>query len=144
MTWADVFNIIALPCSLVLTAGVSWVSIHGAAYLREKTHNEQLARLVDGAGRIANDISDHLKELPPGSDLVAVKAQMIQTGVADARATFNTTIANLGGAPDAALEKLIRAGFTAPTAPVVTIPAGALTVGPVLLAPPPAATPGVA
>jgi hypothetical protein len=124
MTLADALNLVALPCAIVLTAGFSWVAAHAAAYLREKTHNERLARLVDGAGRIADDITDHLKDLPPGADLKAVKAQMIATGVADAKSTFDSTIASLGGAPDGALEKLVRAGFAKPIgAVVVTAPA---------------------
>lgn len=146
MTLADALDIVALPCSVVLTAGISWVASLLATYLREKTHNERLARLVDGAGRIADDITDRLKEMPPGTDLKAVKAEMIKDGVADAKATFDTTIGKLGGAPDAALEKMVRAGFTKPAvlaaipvvAPVAIVPAEPVK----LVAPSPEPIPG--
>lgn len=107
MTLADYANLLALPVGILAMAAVTWASAHAAAYFREKTHNERLARLADGIGRIAGDIAGKLQGLPAGSTLNQVKAVAIAAGVADAKERFAGTIANLGGASDATLAGMV-------------------------------------
>ena len=130
MTLNDGINLLALPAGICILACVGWVSAHAAAYLREKTHNERLARLVGGVGRIAGDIQGKLLSLPAGSDALAVKAVLISTGIADARELFEPTITTLGGASDKALAGMIAGELgkltvatVFPPAPLALLPA---------------------
>jgi hypothetical protein len=131
MTLAEALDLMALPCGLVATAAFSWVCIHLATYLRTKTHNERLARIVDGAGRVAGDIADRLNDLPAGSNLQTVKEKAISTGISDLRDTFAPTIAKLGGASNGELSRIIRDALQEdlkPVAPSVVVTTPTATI----------------
>jgi hypothetical protein len=117
MTYAEVLNLVALPVATLAMAAAGWACTRVATYFREKAHNERLARLVDGIGRIAGDVAGQLQSLPPGSSFDQVKAVAISTGVADAKTRFAETITSLGGADDSALAGMIAGELGKLTAP---------------------------
>jgi hypothetical protein len=117
MTTADILNLVALPVATLAMAAAGWACTRIATYFREKAHNERLARLVDGIGRIAGDVAGKLQTLPPGASFAVVKAAAIDTGVADAKARFAETIVGLGGATDATLAGMIAGEVGKLTAP---------------------------
>jgi hypothetical protein len=123
MTITDGINLLALPAGICTLGCVGWVSAHAAAYLRERTHNERLARLADGVARIAGEVQGKLLAMPPGSDLAAVKATALAAGISDARVRFETTIASLGGTDDADLAGMIAGELGKLTASAATLAA---------------------
>lgn len=108
MNWLNIANQLAVPVGLAVSSFVVWTLGRLSIWLREKTKNERLARVVDFAGRIAGDIHDTVQDLPPGSDLATVKAEAIGVGIKDLRSRAEGTIANLGGASDATLTGIIK------------------------------------
>jgi hypothetical protein len=127
MTSADALDLVALPCALIVTAAFAWVCAHGATYLRTRTHNERLARVVEGAGRIAGDIADRLNDLPAGSNIANIKATAVRTGVSDLRATFEPTIEKLGGASTDELSRIIHSALQEALKPAVVVAATPVT-----------------
>jgi len=123
MTLMDWLNLLALPFGLAALSAVTWAATHGAIYLRERAHNERLARLVDGIGRIAGDIQGQLQALPPGAGVAEVKAAAIAAGVADAKVRFDDTIASLGGASDRTIAGMITSALgTRPPPAIIVMP----------------------
>jgi hypothetical protein len=94
----DLADVFAVPIALVLSTLASWVLGHAAVYLRERTHNELVARVVGGAGRLAANIHDTLACLPPAGhgDGQAVKAAMISGAVTMLHERMPETIEKLG------------------------------------------------
>ncbi len=91
---------LAVPCLVLTTILLSLALSRLAGYIREKTHNEVLARVVEGAARIAGEVYEALRAMPPGSDLAAVKAQAIRSGAVALQERFNESLTTLG-APQA-------------------------------------------
>lgn len=116
-TAADIVNLAAMPVAMVAMGAVGWAATRASTYLREKAHNERLARLTDALGRIAGDIAGKLQSMPAGSNLEAVKGLMVQAGVADAKAQFAQTITALGGATDTVVAAMISGEIGKLTAP---------------------------
>lgn len=134
MSAMDIINALAVPAGLFITAFLSWALKEGAIYLRERTKTLRGARVADYAGRIAGEIHDKIAELPPGSNLAAVKKIAIETGVADLKERAGATIIKLGGASDETLTGIVRGevgklAAASPSPIIIPVPADITTAG---------------
>lgn len=133
MTLAEALNVLAMPVAMVVMALIWFACTRAATWLREKSHNEQLARVVDSMGRIAGNIVGALQALPPGSNMAAAKAAAIRVGVIDTKAAFAETLAALGNPTDEKLGQMIsgevgKLQSASPTPPPPLTPSGAVAV----------------
>lgn len=119
--WISYANVVAVPVGVLAMAGVAYAAVPLAAYIREKTHNERLARLAEVLGRYAGDIAGKLQSLPPGSNLDAAKALLIQTAKDTAKVQMADTIKSLGGASDTVLKNMISGELGKITAPAAAV-----------------------
>jgi hypothetical protein len=94
----EVVDALAVPAGLVVSTLASWALALAAGYLRERTHNELLARVVGGAGRLAGTIHDTLACMPVSGrqDGQAVKQAMIVSAVRMLKGRMPDTIDRLG------------------------------------------------
>jgi len=99
MDVATTLTAIAVPCMVVLTYLASAGLQAAAVYLREKKHNELLARVAEGAARIAGDVYETTRTLPAGTDPQLAISAALTRGANDLQSRFADTLKALG-APD--------------------------------------------
>lgn len=91
-----VSDVIALGVSGIGLPLLAWICTRAAGYLREKTHNERLARLVDAIGRIAAEIAVKLPIAPGTSgNASALANSLVDQGMALVKERLDGTIAKL-------------------------------------------------
>lgn len=89
---AMLFQLVGLVLSSLAGVLLIWL----ASYVRERTHNERLARIVDALGRTAADINSTLALVPPGSSWEVTRATLIERGVEDLAKRMPDTLKAVG------------------------------------------------
>ena len=95
MTPVDWLGLGLVVATIALSAFATYAGPLGK-FLVEKTHNEQLGRIVSAAGRIAAQIADVLAHVPAGQNAVEIKAELLAGGVAKLRGEFADSAAAVG------------------------------------------------
>ena len=116
------------------------------AYLKERTHNAQLERIVNAAGRLAAGVADTLRAQPAGVDLASLREALLRSATSTIKAEFVGSIEKLGASTDAVkgivTNELAKIpGVNSVGAVVVPDAATAAPTEPV--APPPVAAPAI-
>ena len=101
-------GVAAVPAVGFMMAAGAAVLVHGASYLREKTHNELLARIADTAARAAADGAVTLLTLPPGSNFAAAQSAVVTAASAAVSASMGQTIARMSPNKPVAVEDIVR------------------------------------
>jgi hypothetical protein len=153
MTLSD-WIAIAVPLVTIGLAAFATYAGPLGVYLAQRTHNEQLGRVVAACGRIAAEISENLAALPAGANTDSIRKALIQGGVSELNSEFAGSIKAVGGTDPKLTTMITREMLKLPTKVTASVLGQAVTAAvtvdastdaaPVAADPPPAEAPAKA